>query len=229
MTETQIANGLKEGMVAIPYYALANVNVDQINPQFEIIGAKITLADTYRAAYGKNYDEVPSDGDTGDRYSTMQVATRNLHRILSDHDVPNAENYIMTSIDTANDQGYTLFAVIYRPYDVISVVDKYDNKTVRVLNPSNRMYYEPFHYDINNRPFDVVIDWAGIPVTACDKQKYQALMLTLAANKIIEGPTRLDYWDAEQRWIAGEFADICDSQDQRTCDVLGIKHGFIRP
>ena len=228
MTGTQIANGLGQGLAALPYYALADVDLDEINPQFEKIGAEITLADTYRAAYGKNFDEVPADGDTGHTFSTMQEATRNLHKILNDHNVPNAENYIMTSIDTANDQGYTLFAVVYRPYDVITVVDKYDKKTTRVLNRNNRLYYEPFHYDINRRPLDAIIDWAGIPVTSYAKQKYQALMLTLAANKIIERPTRLDYWEAEERWIEGEFGAICYSQDQQTCSILGIKHGFTR-
>lgn len=229
MTGAQIANGLQEGLAALPYYALADVKVDEINPQFENIGAEITLADTYRAAYGRNFDTVPADGDTGHSFSTMQEATGNLYKILLDHNVPNADNYIMTSIDTANDQGYTLFAVLYRPYGMITVVDKYDKKTTRALNRDNRLYYEPFRYDINSRPVDTIIDWAGIPVTSYNKQKYQALMLTLAANKIIEGTIRLDYWDAEEQWIAGEFGAICYSQDQRTCSILGIEQGFTKP
>jgi len=229
MTGAQIANGLKEGLAALPYYAMADVDVDKINPQFDNIGAEITLADTYRTAYGKNFDEVPADGDTGQRFGTMQEATGALHTILRDHNVPDAGNYIMTSIDTATDEGYTLFAVLYRPSDMITVLDKYDKTTTRVLNRNSRLYYEPHRHDINDRSLDTIIDWAGIPVSSYSKQRDQALMLTLAANKIIEGTIRLDYWDAEERWIVGEFGAICYSQDQRTCSILGIEHGFTKP
>jgi hypothetical protein len=229
MTASQIATGLNQGLAALPYYALADTELEEINPQFEKIGAEFTLVDTYRAAYGINFAEVPANGDTGQAFSTMQEATVNLHKILNDHNVPNAENYIMTSIDTANDQGYTLFAVVYRPDRGIAIVDKYDKKTIRRLNRNNLLYYQPFRYDINRRPLDAIVDWAGIPVSSYAKQKYQAIMLTLAANKIVEGPTRLDYWEAEEQWIAGEFGAICYTQDQKTCSILGIKKGFTRP
>ena len=39
-------------------------------------------------------------------------------------------------------------------------------------------------------------------------QKAQALLITLAANSVIEGKRSLEYWEIERQWIAGEYQQI---------------------
>ena len=136
--------------------------------------------------------------------------------------VPDPQNYILTSIDTANNQGYTLFAVVYRPTRVISVTDKYDGKTIRNFTSEDRLYYEPFASDTNGKPVDTIIDWAGVPTDQVKTQRQQALLLTLAANAVAEGRKRTDYWDAEKRWIGGQFAAVIKEQEQRVDGKLKV-------
>ena len=170
--------------------------------------AQIILDDTYEAAYGKRLHEVPQDGNTGEVFRRMKHATQRFQKVLKAYGVQDSDRYILTSIDTANKEGYTLFAVVYRPVDSITVYDKYDTSVVRTFTKDDRLFYEPFEKDINGRPIDTVIDWAGLLREDIKTQKAQALLITLAANSVIEGKQSLEYWEIERQWIAGEYQQI---------------------
>lgn len=216
----QIAAGLLEGVASLPYYAstgLHEINKGLINAQ-----AKVSLDDTYEAAYGKRLDQVPSDGNTGEVFRRMKHATDYFRKVLKQYGIQDPQNYILTSIDTANRDGYTLFAVVYRPAKAITVLDKYDGKTIRNFTSEDRLFYEPFAVDVNGAPLDTIIDWAGIPKEYSDSQKQQAILLTLAANAVASEKRRMDYWPAEKRWVTGEFLDIVKSQNQKVQKSLGI-------
>jgi hypothetical protein len=43
-------------------------------------------------------------------------------------------------------------------------------------------------------------------------QKGQALMLTMAANSVVNEKRTPDYWDIEKRWIAGEYEAIVEQK-----------------
>ena len=174
--------------------------------------AKITLDDTYEAAYGKRIKAVDPSGDTGEVFRRMKHATEYFQRVLRRYGVHDADNYILTSIDTATGKGYTLFAVVYRPQAEITVKDKYDGSTPRTFSRDDRLYYEPFEKDINGRKLDVIIDWAGMPRDFITTQKGQALMLTMAANSVVNEKKSPEYWDIEKRWIAGEYESIVDEK-----------------
>jgi hypothetical protein len=131
---------------------------------------------------------------------------------LNRYGVSDAGNYILTSIDTANSKRYTLFAVIYRPADTIKVIDKYDASTIRTFSREDKLYYEPFEKDSRGKKLDTVIDWAGLPREFITTQKGQALMLTMAANSVVNKKRTPDYWDIEKRWMAGEFEEIVDQK-----------------
>jgi len=136
--------------------------------------------------------------------------------------VKDASSYILTSIDTATDKGYTLFAVVYRPASSITVIDKYDGKTIRRFTRDDRLFYEPFQTDAKGNALDVIVDWAGIPGEQSRTQKQQAILLTLAANAVVEGRTRTDYWAQEQSWIEGAYIKIVEEQNQRVEKSMGI-------
>lgn len=226
MLSIPVAMGLavEQGLASLPY---SGTDLEKIESELIKTNASVTLEDVYLAAYGRLLSDVMPDGDTGQAFTTMKEATSYFQRVLTEIGLADVENYIFTSIDTANEEGYTLFAVVYRPSDTITVTDKYDGKTERTLTAEDKFYYEPFKNDRDQEPLDEILDWAGIPTYAYATQKQQALMLTLAANKVLDGKLREDYWNAEQEWIAGNFGTICKSQDENVCDVLGLKRGFM--
>jgi hypothetical protein len=152
----------------------------------------------------------------------MRNASEYFQRVLKQYGVPDAAYYILTSIDTANQEGYTLFAIVYRPTFSITVVDKYDGKSIRQFNREDRIFYEPFLTDANGKPLDTIIDWAGFPIEYHQTQKQQAVLLTLAANAVAEGRKRSDYWAAEKHWVAGDFFRHC----QATKGQDGKRHGY---
>ncbi|MEE9910167.1 MAG: hypothetical protein K4571_00455 [Deltaproteobacteria bacterium] len=210
LSPLQIAAGLLEGIAAIPYYM--STSLEDINKGMIDANAKITIDDTYEAAYGKRISAVDKSGDTGEVFRRMKHATEYFQKVLRRYGVHDAENYILTSIDSATGKGYTLFAVVYRPQAAIRVPDKADGSTPRTYTRGDRLYYEPFEKDLGGRSLDVIIDWAGLPREYITTQKGQALMLTMAANSVVNEKKSPDYWDIEKRWIAGEYEAIVDQR-----------------
>ncbi|MEW6501942.1 MAG: hypothetical protein AB1456_10675, partial [Thermodesulfobacteriota bacterium] len=168
----------------------------------------------YDAAYGKRLSQVPDSGETGagEEFRRMKHASQYFQRVLKRYGVRDAEHYILTSIDTANSEGYTLFAVVYRPVDAIQVVDKYDGRELRNFSREDRLFYEPFERDASNRSLDRVVDWAGLPRDAVQGQKAQAVLITMAANAVVANKQSLDYWQAERRWLAGDFRQVTEEK-----------------
>ncbi|MBF0396912.1 MAG: hypothetical protein HQK78_09080 [Desulfobacterales bacterium] len=220
LSSTQIALGLLQGISSIPYYlstSLYNINKGLIDAN-----AKLTLDDTYESAYGKRISEVPESGDTGEVFRRMKHATKYFQKILKKYGEPNYDKYILTSIDTFTDKGYTLFAVIYRPMQVIKVIDKYDARTVREFSSEDRLFYEPFEKDMNNKPIDMIIDWAGLEKKYMSTQKGQAILMTMAANSVLNGKKSPEYWDIEREWIAGKFLDIVNEKMDNVRKKMGL-------
>lgn len=220
LSPIQIAAGLLEGVAALPYYAgtaLGEINQGLIKAQ-----AQVTLDDTYESAYGKRIDQVAPSGDTGETFRRMKHATEYFQKVLARHGTPDASSYILTSIDTANKNGYTLFAVVYRPVKNITVIDKYDGKTIRNFSSDDRLYFEPFQTDAKGNSLDTVVDWGGLSTDQYSSQKQQAVLLTLAANAVATGKKRDDYWEAERRWIAGQYAEVIKAQSQKVEKAMAI-------
>jgi hypothetical protein len=210
LSPLQIAAGLLEGIASVPYYL--STSLEEINKGMIAGNAKVTIDDTYEAAYGKRINAVPESGDTGEVFRRMKHASEYFQKILSRYGVPDAKHYILTSIDTANSKGYTLFAVVYRPADKVTFIDKYDGATPRTYEREDRMFYEPVEKDINGKKIDTIIDWSGLPRDLITTQKGQALMLTMAANAVVNDKRSPDYWEIEKRWIAGDFETIVEQK-----------------
>jgi len=220
LSPLQIAAGLLEGIASLPYYASTNLHA--INDGLIEAQAKVTLDDTYDAAYGKRLKQVGPDGNTGELFRRMKHASKFFQKVLKSYGVPDPESYILTSIDTANRDGYTLFAIVHRSVDDMTVLDKYDGTTKRHFSRSDRLFYEPFQSDVNGKSLDSIIDWAGVPREFTKTQKQQAVLLTLAANAVVEGRRRTDYWEIEKRWIAGDFSAVMSDQNEKVQKSLGI-------
>ena len=210
LSPLQIAAGLLEGIASVPYFL--STNLHEVNRGMVEAQAQIGLDDTYEAAYGTKLADVPESGDTGEVFRRMKHATERFQKVLNAYGVNDAERYILTSIDTANKDGFTLFAVVYRPEDSIRVFDKYNASTVRNFTKEDRLFYEPFKKDVNGRSLDGIVDWAAMPREDIKTQKAQAILITLAANSVVESKKSPEYWEIEHRWIAGQFREITNER-----------------
>jgi len=213
LSPLQIAAGLLEGIASVPYYLATNLQT--LNQGLVAAQADITLDDTYESAYGKRLANVPENGDTGVVFNRMKHATQFFQKVLKQYGVHNASSYILTSIEE-NSNEHVLFAVVYRPTNSIKVVDKYDGHNMRSFSVSDRLFYEPFAIDVNGKSLDMVIDWAAFPSHYIKTQKAQAILLTLAANSVLNEKKSPDYWTIEKRWLAGQTDDIVK---ERTLDM----------
>lgn len=216
----QIAAGLLEGIASVPYYL--STSVHDINSGMMKASARLTLEDTYESAYGTSLQKVAANGETGVVFQRMKNATTYFQKILQQYGVPNSQAYILTSVDTANDQGYTLLAVVYRPMTSIQVMDKYHPNAVLNLQNNERLFYEPYRVNTAGKALDTVIDWAAVPRDSVQTQKGQAVLLTLAANAVINEKRSADYWAIEQRWIAGEARQITEQRLAKVQQRMGI-------
>jgi hypothetical protein len=165
-----IAENLSQGIASVPCYispSLQDISRGLINAD-----AKVTLGGTFRR---------------------MKLASEYFQRIIFRRGISYANNYILTSIDTANSQVYTLFTIVYRTIGKINVLNKYDGHTIQTFENIYRLYFEPFQKDVSGNDLDVIIDWAGLPHDLMLTQNDQALMLTMAANSVVNEKRSSDY------------------------------------
>lgn len=210
LSPLQIVAGIAEGISALPYYL--STNLHQVNNALEQAQSQITVADTYQSAYQVNFNEKTATQSAGQRFKTMQQASAYFQRILQSKGVKNAQHYYLTSIDSANAAGYTLFAVVYRPYTQISILDRYGK--VQSYSTNNRLFYEPHYKDASGRVLDTIVDWAGLARQSIHSQKAQTLLLTLASHSVIQQKRSPDYWQIEARWLQGEYPAIVQQRQQ---------------
>ncbi|MCE9599861.1 MAG: hypothetical protein K8S54_18015 [Spirochaetia bacterium] len=221
LSPVQITAGFLEGVASLPYYAATGLHT--LNQRLNDSQAQVTLADTYGSAYGKDLRKVSDDGDTGQSFRRMKDATEMFQKILKEYGIKDHQNYILTSIDTAKNDGFVLFAVVYRPAQKIAVMDRANNKTRNTFDSADRLFYEPFELDANGTRLDVVVDFGGVPIEQARTQKMQAVLLTLAANSVARGDRKPEYWEIQRRWIRGEHREIVQSRQNDINQKLGIK------
>lgn len=217
LSPVMIAAGLLEGIASLPYFIAADLH--EVNRAMVQSGSGVDLDRTYAYAYREPLENVPPSGETGKVFRHLSEATEHFQRVLRGYGVDDHRNYILTGVRTADREGFTLYAVVYRPAESIQVRD---GDSIRRLRPGDRHYYRPYERDVNGRPLDVIIDWAGVPRTSIRTQKGQAILMTLAANSVLINRRSDEYWDVERRWIAGEYEAIV-AERKRYLDMrLGV-------
>ena len=219
LSPIQIAAGLLEGITSLPYYL--STQRQTINQGLVDAQADITLNNTYESAYGKRISEVSLHGGTGIVFSTMKQATQFLQQVLKQYGISDSSHYILTGIFDRRDQ-YTLLAVVYRPVDTMTVIDKQDGKTTRSFSFSDRLFYEPYQRDTKGNSLDIVIDWAALSKESIQTQKAQAILITLAANSVLNDKKTPKYWNIEKRWLTGGARHIVKKRNEDIKKRMGI-------
>lgn len=219
LSPTQIAAGLLEGIASLPYYL--STHLQTINQGLVDAQADITLNNTYKSAYGKHLSEVSLRFDTDIVFSTMKQATQFIQQVLKQYGISDSSRYILTNIFDRRDQ-YTLLAVVYRPVDTITVIDKQDGKTTRSFYFNDKLFYEPYQRDTRGNFLDIVIDWAVLSKESIQTQKAQAILITLAANSVLNDKKTPKYWKIEKRWLAGGARNIIKKRSEDIKKRMGI-------
>jgi hypothetical protein len=219
LSPIQIAAGLLEGIASVPYYL--STSLQEINQGLIAAQADITLDDTYESAYGKRLSQVPESGETGVIFRRMKHATQFFQTVLKQYGVADSNHYILTSLEESSRE-YTLLAVVYRPFDTIEVIDKYEGQRIRSFSLTDRLFYEPYAQDSNGNRLDTVIDWAALPLDATQTQKAQAIFMTLAANSVLNDKKTPDYWDIERRWLKGQAREIVEQHATEMNRRMGL-------
>jgi hypothetical protein len=228
ITGYALVKSLDVGAPALPYYAYSGTSLESINDEFVNAKAKVTIEDTYTYGYGKSFKDVPPDGDTGQKFTDMATATRYLQNILKAKGVRDSGSYFLTSIDSAKSFGFTLIAAVQRKNEKPEVFDKFGASSQNVFTCDDPPFYQPYRYDCKGKPLDTVYEWAALPNDCYEKQGHQAILLTLTANKLLEKQQKTNYWDAERKWIAGNYKSVVVDQDNMVCQQLGIEKGYTK-
>ncbi len=215
-----IVAGLLEGLSTLPYLIAADLHA--MNRAMVEADSNVDLERTYEYAYQEPIENVPASGDTGKVFRHLSEATLHFQKVLKGYGVEDYQRYLLTGIRTADRDGYTLYAVVFRPSNSIRVYDKLTRGQVDLIGPDDRRYYQPFERDANGRPLDVIIDWAGVPRTSIKTQKGQAILMTLAANSVLINRRSDDYWNVEHRWIAGEYKTIVAERKEYLDKRMGL-------
>lgn len=226
ITGYALVKSLEVGAPALPYYAYSDTSLEAINDEFKKAKAKVTIEDTYTYGYGKSFEDVPPDGDTGQKFTDMATATRYLQNILKAKGVRDAGTYFLTSIDSAKSFGFSLIAAVQRKNENPEVFDKFGASSQNFFTCDDPPFYQPYRYDCKGKPLDTVYEWAALPNDCYDNQGHQAILLTLTANKLLQKQALTSYWDAERKWIAGNYKSVVVDQDYMVCQQLGIEKGY---
>lgn len=204
LSAATVSSGMVAGLAFLPY--LIAEDIHHTNHAMQMANTSATLDQTYRYAYDRPLDTVPTSGNTGGIFRDMKSATQHFQAVLRGHGVANPESYVLTAIRTADREGYTLYALVHRPSSSIRVRDQ--RGRLRTLTPQDIDYYRAYRQDATGRALDLVIDWAGVARTSISTQKGQAILLTLAANSVLINRRTDDYWTIERRWMSGDYQNV---------------------
>jgi hypothetical protein len=204
-----IAAGLLEGIASLPHFLATDLH--ELNRNMVAGGARVDVGRTWRYAYEQDLEQVPTGGEAGVRFRHMAQASSYFQRVLKGYGVADHSSYYLTALRTADREGYTLYAVVHRPAASIRVRDAAGR--ISHLGRSDRAFYRPYEQDLQGRPLDVVIDWAGVPRSSVMTQRGQAILMTIAANSVLTNRRSDDYWSAQARWSNGGHREIVAERD----------------
>ena len=203
-----IIKGLLEGIAATPHFVDGDLR--KTNAALVKAKAPVDLERTYSYAYDANFQDVPADGDTGQVFRDLKQATHHFRKALRGYGIRNANDYLLTAVRTADNQGYTLYAVVHRPEAAIRV--KPNGGRVVTVNGNDPAFYQPYATDAKGRPLDIVLDWAAVPRTSIRTQKGQVIMMTIAVNSVRINRRSDDFWAIQESWRRGQYRQITERQ-----------------
>ncbi len=219
LSPAQLSKGFVEGISFIPY--LSKTKLLTINDILNKTKIKVSLEVAYEYAYDKKLKEAKADGDTGQVFKDMKVATEHFQKILKRYGLKNYSQYVLTAIDS--DSEYMLYATVERKVNFIKVFDKEKAAKTLSLNPDDPKYYEPYEKDTLDNPLDTVVDFGAVLKKDAFTQKTQSILLTMAANSVLEKKKSPNYWAIEKRWLKGDTQAVMEESEASIDKRIGVE------
>ncbi len=219
LSPAQLSKGLVEGISFIPY--LSKTKLLTINDILNKAKIKVSLEVAYEYAYDKKLKEAKADGDTSQVFKDMKDATDHFQKILKRYGLKNYSQYVLTAIDS--DSEYILYATVERKVNFIKVFDKEKGMKTLSLNPDDSKYYEPYEKDTLDNSLDAVVDFGAVLKKDAFTQKTQSILLTMAANSVLEKKKSPNYWTIEKRWLKGETQAVMEEREASIDKRIGVE------
>lgn len=219
LSPAQLTKGFIEGISFVPY--LSKTKISTINDLLNKTKLKVSLEVAYEYAYDKKLKDAGSEGDTGQVFKDMKVATEHFQKILKRYGLKNYSQYVLTAIDT--DEEYILYATIERKLNFIKVFDKKKPDKILSLNPDDLKYYEPYEKDSSDSPLDAIVDFGAVSKKDAFTHKTQSILITMAANSVLEKKKSPNYWAIEKRWIKGDVQSIMEESEANIDKRIGVE------
>jgi hypothetical protein len=220
LSPVMIVAGIAQGIAFLPY--TVGMGLNELNRALLQANA-VSLDDSYKATFGVSMTDRQVHQNTGDVYGqeglygrykpeALFEANRAFHRLLASQGMPEetAAKYVLVgNYSHAWSRGHILLAVVRRHNgpEPFRVAGKQTNM-MTTLRPDQRGWYEPYERDVDGRPIDEVLDWAGMEYALLRQDKVVATLMVLAAEAVKADRRAPDYWMAERRWLAGDTATV---------------------
>lgn len=227
-----IVAGLAQGLAFLPY--TLSTGVAELNEGFVEAGA-VPLEDSYKTTFGVSITDPRVNPQTGEvageklgfgryRPGAIRKATQIFQRLLVSQGMPEAtaQHYVLTgNYNYALTRGHILMTVVYRhpgmqPFRVVSKHTGIET----TFRPQHRGWSEPYQRDANGQVIDEVIDWAGMEYALLRRDKVVTTLMVLAAEAVKSDKRSPEYWQVEQRWMAGETTEIIRESFEKVKSAL---------
>lgn len=230
-----IVAGILQGLAFLPY--TAGLALDDINRALLQANA-VSLDESYRAAYGVSINDPRVDRTTGQvkdggfgfgrfRPGALADASDAFQRLLMSQGMPEsvARHYVVVADYTyTRSRGVLLVAVVYRhtgtaPFQVRSK----NTGIVTMFRPEQLGWRSAYERDVRGQLIDEVIDWTAIEYASLQQDKLVATLMSIGVESIKSGRRSHEYWSAEQRWIAGQTAQVMAESSGKVKQALAMK------
>lgn len=234
LAPVMIVAGLAQGLAFLPY--TIGTGLDELNRGL-IQAQAVTLDDAYRTTFGVSLADPRVDPRTGQvagenfnfgqhRPEALAEATQAFQRLLVSQGMPTekASHYMITGeYSQARTQGRILLAVVYRhtgmePFRVVAK----NTGIVTTLRADDMGWRTAYERAANGQVIDEVIDWAGVEYAILQRDKVVATLMVIAAESVKSGKRAPDYWQAEQRWMAGETTQVMAESSGKVKRALSL-------
>jgi hypothetical protein len=232
LSPVMIVAGLAQGLAFLPY--TIGTGLAELN-QALLQANAVSLDDSYKATFGVSIKDERVQQKSGDvfgqeglygryRPEAMREANNAFQRLLVSQGMPEdtARHYVLVgNYAHAWSRGHILLAVVYRHPGARPLrVKSRRTGIVTTFRPDDRGWHEPHERDVDGQAIDEVIDWAAMEYKLLRQDKVVATLMVLATEAVKSGKRAPDYWQAEERWVAGETAAVMRESAEKVKHAL---------
>jgi len=160
--------------------------------------------------------------DNGQIFADMRTATESFQRLLKMKQVDNADDYVLTRVDSKDDSEFILIAVVYRPRQLIDVTDNTFPGVRNVISDKSQAFYAPYRTDHDGSALDEVVAWSLVPVSCLTGPDQQAVVLSETAGSVLDKKPQAEFWAARDQWAnEGDAGILMFAGNLMSCPAPG--------